>query len=106
MGIGGGVGVPGTEIVRKSMKAKLRAWLIDLVCEAIRVEMPKADLRNAGAPSPFGIGFKEITPGNWVSDMPKSAGSKVEAILQIQPSFEQMQADAIQEQAKFYEVVK
>lgn len=68
-------------------KAKLRAWLIDLVREAIRIERAAESLprfRKAPDPPPFDA-------------------KTVKVIIELEPSFEQMQAEAIREQEKYYE---
>jgi hypothetical protein len=78
-----------------NFKAKLRAWLIDLVREAIRIEhtaeysIPKTTPKMR---APFNLPPPLIKPTN-VELTP----------IVFEPSFEQMQADAIKEQEKFYE---
>lgn len=75
-----------------SWKARLRAWLIDLVREAIRSE--------------------QVQPGNTFSlksEYPKGASSAenakqaASAPIVLEPSFEQLQADSIREQENYYE---
>lgn len=76
-------------------KAKLRAWLIDLVREAIRLE------RGARHPfKPERSVFSDFTlpPVNF------SAVAEISASpVHIEPSFEQLQAEALAAQEKFYE---
>lgn len=84
-------------------KAKLRAWLIDLVREAIRSEMAViavgGDLM-ATVPNPtyFPVhGGLPIQPARSYSD------ALAKASASIVPSFEQMQAEALKAQEEFYE---
>lgn len=69
------------------MKAKLRAWLIELVRDAIRMECVSIQ--------PVGTAPKPSVTVRAVEATAKQLGP-------IEPSFEQMQADAIQAQEKYY----
>lgn len=99
--------------VIEALKAKLRAWLIDLMREAVREEMAVlavgGDLM-AAVPNPtyFPVhGGLPIEPTRKASKVTRTAWDTAEGFeIRIDPSFEQIQADSIQEQAKFYEVVK
>jgi hypothetical protein len=66
------------------VKSRIRAWLIDLVREAIRTEFPERWL------GPYGN-----------ARVPQRPASKPVTPL-TDPSFEQMQSQAIQEQEKYY----
>lgn len=86
------------------MKARLRAWLIDLVREAIRVERLKEQgVYDAEflARHPFLEKLRPVAPIRTAEQL-IAAVNETEPIV-LEPSFEQMQADAIAEQRKFYE---
>ena len=85
------------------MRARIRAWLIDLVREAIRIEyITQAGLRAHEAAGNRAWTLNPVTseikpradyPGKF-----KTPGDP----YTIEPSFEQMQAEAIREQEAFY----
>jgi hypothetical protein len=81
------------------VKSRIRAWLIDLVREAIRTEFPERWLglteakRTEVAYNPYG-NARVVT-------LPQRPASKPVTPL-TEPSFEQMQLQAIQEQEKYY----
>lgn len=77
------------------MRAKLRAWLIDLVREAIRLEFPAIRESVEGV-----VSVKGKVPTVVYIDPPQE--KKVESI-QVTPSFAQLQAEALAAQEKFYE---
>lgn len=98
-------------------KASIRAWLIDLVREAIRVEID-TDVSVADVSVAPTLGDKYWdAPPDW---MRHAAGMKRDVNVQVvsdpspdnktpsysEPSFEQMQSAAIAEQEKYYEVAK
>lgn len=67
------------------MKAKIRAWLIDLVREAIRIERVASQIPVRATPS-------------------KSARTEPKPQpINVDTSFEQMQAEALKAQEKYYE---
>jgi hypothetical protein len=106
----------------KTLKAKLRAWLIDLVREAIRIERIAAraqEERDMLAKQPdhlaklrgaMGKAWERRESENYPGKLktPKSPvaieASEIERMLE--PSFEQMQAESIRAQEEFYEVKK
>lgn len=67
------------------MKDKLRAWLIDLVREAIRIERVASQIPVRATPS-----------------KPARTEPKPQPI-HVDTSFEQMQAEALKAQEKYYE---
>lgn len=74
-------------------KARLRAWLIDLVREAIRIEMK---------------GYTMVMPSDFADAVirkqkPNPQTHIQPSIIQVEPSFEQMQAEALKAQEKYYE---
>ena len=73
-------------------KVKLRAWLIDLVREAIRMEQPRA---------PFLSGMIPADTEN-SNTLRFRATTVINSEPPIDPSFEQMQADALKAQKEFY----
>lgn len=77
------------------MKAKFRAWLIDLVREAIRSEavQPGNTYSLVSAPA----------PDNPAVSCPRLKPAPSEEPIRIEPSFEQMQAEALKAQEKYYE---
>lgn len=75
----------------KTLKAKLRAWLIDLVREAIRIE------RAASQPVRTGANVADAATSSLKSQRQPTP------LVHLEPSFEQMQADAIKAQEKYYE---
>lgn len=77
----------------KKYKAKLRAWLIDLVREAIRVEFPV--VRDSIERAVMVRG--KVPTVVYIDPEPNPA------TIQVEPSFEQMQADALKAQEEFYE---
>jgi len=77
------------------MKAKLRAWLIDLVREAIRSEAVQPGNTYSLVSAP--------TPDNPAVSRPRLKPAPSEESVHIEPSFEQMQADALKAQEKYYE---
>lgn len=87
----------------QSIKGRLRAWLIELVREAIRVEM------TAQSYSWFQVKKMELKTENGVDASypplpPLRAQGKVKPDpLPTELSFEQIQANAIAEQEKYYE---
>ena len=90
------------------IKAKFRAWLIDLVRDAIRSEMAViavgGDLM-ATVPNPtyFPVhGGLSIQPALSYSDALAKASVSPQS-TPIEPSFEQMQAEALKAQEKYYE---
>ena len=76
------------------LKAKLRAWLIDLVREAIRMENAPRDPVEA---------MRRRMPERPPAPHPMMQPEPIGALLTITPSFEQLQAEAIAAQEKFYE---
>lgn len=107
----------------KRLKAQFRAWLIGAMRDAIRLEYyaqqnpsgGKFRSLEEGALSKWGRGSgtanaintpfvsdRAIYPGRLVDTMPKPAPKPSEAPIP-DPSFEQMQAEAIQAQEKYYE---
>lgn len=76
------------------IRAKFRAWLIDLVREAIRTEFPA--VRDSVERA---VMVKGKVPAVVYIDPAKA---KTESIP-IEPSFEQMQAEALKAQEKYYE---
>lgn len=76
------------------IKARLRAWLIDLVREAIRIER----VADRYTVQPEGVvRFSERQVAALVPHAAK------EVVTISEPSFEQMQAEALKAQEKYYE---
>lgn len=75
----------------KMLKAKLRSWLIELVREAIRSERVQP-----------GNTYTLVAGPTLIPDNPVRPSLKAAPIV-IAPSFEQLQAEAIAAQEKFYE---
>lgn len=73
------------------MKARLRAWLIGIVREAIRVE--RYAEQHPLTPNTLAA-IEQIKSRAINSSIPP---------ISLEPSFEQMQADSIAAQEKFYE---
>jgi hypothetical protein len=71
------------------LKARLRAWLIDLVREAIRIEM--------GA-------YTFVMPTDFAAAVTRKATSLKPASKPVnpEPSFEQMEREALEQQEKHY----
>lgn len=96
------------------MKARLRAWLIELVREAIRSEsvQPGNSFSLVAGPTsiPDNPAYRsaDMHPGRVFSGVTKEAweATNLPTAIQTEPSFEQMQSAAIAEQAKYYEVAK
>jgi len=73
------------------MKAKFRAWLIELVREAIRME-------RATSQTYTNVRMHKIEPFVTAKKEPSEAQP-----VSLEPSFEQMQAEALKAQEKYYE---
>lgn len=96
-------------------KASIRAWLIDLVREAVRSEsvQPGNSFSLVAGPTsiPDNPAYRsaDMHPGRVFSGVTKEAWDKAvidSPTFGAEPSFEQMQSAAIAEQAKYYEVAK
>ena len=72
----------------KPCKAKLRAWLIELVREAVRIECAE---------------WKMIPPKFQDGTLAKLPEAPKQQVVAVEPSFEDIQAMAIKEQEKYYE---
>jgi hypothetical protein len=77
------------------LKSELRAWLIDLVREAIRDQRIEDMLREEST--------RPIYPGKLGPFKTSKPASKPETAPVYEPSFERMEAEAIQDQEKYYE---
>lgn len=87
------------------MKAKLRVWLIDLVREAIKLEAKQAlglngnEYTHLKANTKSVAAIKRAEPEIIPQKTEKGAGFTIT----FTPSFEQMQAEALKAQEKYYE---
>jgi hypothetical protein len=84
-----------TRLSKPTWKAKLRAWLIDLVREAVALEISQYAI-SAGPTTKWQVSDAIIPKGK----------AAVIAAIPIELSFEQMQAEALKAQEKYYEPVK
>lgn len=88
----------------KRWKAQLRAWLIDLVRDAVRLE----SYQQRGN---IGLHVEAVESPIWTAERIKQSEPALKAKAKPapirtpipDPSFEQMQAEAIQAQEKYYE---
>jgi len=78
-----------------TLKTKFRAWLIDLVREAIRSERVQPGNTYSL------VSASTLLPDNPKTPAPKSYTDVLDRALN--PSFEQMQAEALKAQEKYYE---
>jgi hypothetical protein len=74
------------------MKYKLRAWLIGIVREAIRIERASIQpIRSTAPKPPFAV--KQV----------EAEARKTVESIHVELSFEQMQTEALKEQEKHYD---
>jgi hypothetical protein len=83
------------------MKAKLRAWLIDLVREAIRIEAKAKQFSDKYGDDSLAI--YRATADSYASRPDAAVMTNISAnATTFEPSFEQMQAEALKAQEKYY----
>lgn len=82
-------------------KAKLRAWLIDIVREAIRIEDAEILLRNNFFQSRPTGSIPRLSPMSWREDIASKPVTSTPIPVQ-EKSFEQFQDESIAEQATYY----
>jgi hypothetical protein len=85
-----------------NLKARLRAWLIDLVREAIRIERT-AELLNKHPTRFVGTMAPRMAPVPMSYSDALSQAAAAPQVIPFEPSFEQLQSEALQAQEKYYE---